>query len=43
MQNYFYDRFQNSVIAVNEDEYHILKEIEKTKKLPEDIRYLLPS
>ncbi len=40
MQNYFYDRFQNSVIAVNEDEYHILKEIEKTKKLPEDISKL---
>lgn len=35
-QKYFYDRFLNSVVAVSEQEYEILKMVEKSGQLPND-------
>lgn len=35
-KKYFYDRFLNSVVAVNESEYEILKEVERSGQLPLD-------
>lgn len=34
--NYFYDRFLDSVVMVNEEEYELLKWVEKTGELPVD-------
>ena len=35
-RKYFYDRFLGSVVAVNDQEYEILKEVEKNGELPMD-------
>lgn len=35
-RKYFYDRFLNSVVAVNNQEYSILKNVEKSGELPQD-------
>lgn len=34
MRKYFYDRFMNSVVAVDDQEYEILKKVETDGKLP---------
>lgn len=36
LRKYFYDRFLGSVVAVNDQEYEILKEVEKNGQLPMD-------
>lgn len=35
MQKYFYDRSLDSVVMVNDEEYQILKTVEKTKLVPD--------
>ena len=34
---YFYDRYTNSIVKVNQDEYKFLEEIERTGKFPKNI------
>lgn len=36
MQKYFYDRSLNSVVMVTDEEYEVLKQVEKSGKLPHD-------
>ena len=35
MQKYFYDRSLDSVVMVDDEEYQILKTVEKTKQVPD--------
>lgn len=35
MQKYFYDRSLDSVVMVDDEEYQILKTVEKTKQIPD--------
>mgnify|MGYP000706603187 CR=1 FL=1 len=37
MQKYFYDRSLDSVVMVNDEEYQILKTVEKTKLVPDGV------
>ena len=40
MQKYFYDRSLDSVVMVNDEEYQILKTVEKTKLVPDGIEFV---
>lgn len=36
LQKYFYDRFFNTIVMVNDEEYEVLKEVEKTGKIQDE-------